>query len=274
MYRSRCLDRRGIGGPKRTRNGRSEQDRFGAVAMMNIEVEHRHPAHARRPGFQHGNGHRVQVTESHRAIGRRVMARRTQQAEGLLSLSCQAQGVEGTTHTALRVSTNVRMRRCVQVEITGHIQSLQVPPVVGALELRFRHRTRLSPRQLKRRLGFEPFHRQTDALGPFRMPKLLIRRTTIVRDDDNSKPGFGIPETPGKEHRTSFQTRHHKSAAPGQGTRPAGLVGRCPHAAKRQSRCIAFPDVLAKPQTAFARSREQPERSKRGTSGLRSPAEW
>ena len=63
--------------------------RLGAIAVVHVEVDHRHPGHAQRLGFARGDGHIGEQAEPHGLVRLRVVARGTHGGEGAISLAAR-----------------------------------------------------------------------------------------------------------------------------------------------------------------------------------------
>ena len=97
--------------------GNIEEDRFGSVAMMHVEVVDRDAFGAGRQGLQGGDRGGAEVTKSHRVIFRRMMARRTEQAEGDVAFAAFFERRQGSADAARGVIEDAGMRRGVSIEI-------------------------------------------------------------------------------------------------------------------------------------------------------------
>src|SRR4029077_2289378 len=155
-------------------------NRFRPVAVMSIKIPN---CNAFSAGFQRverSDGNIAKITETHRAIFSGMMPGRSHQAKRGFAVQRRARSFNGGASRMTRVRFDVRIKRCIEIEI--------FPPISDAFEML----TRMRAQQfVVRRSTWSlplPFrvpilqHRYSsrDPLRPFRMTRPGIFETTRI----------------------------------------------------------------------------------------------
>ena len=154
---------------------------------MHVEIKNRDAFRACREGFERGDGDIVQIAEAHRVVARRVMARRTHEAENHFAVARGLQRVERGGGGCAGERGNVVVKRRVTVEILRFVQPREMPRRMGAQDLRLFHAGRRGPDDGQFSLAAQVFHRAGDARRSFGMAGLRIAGTLFVGDDGHER---------------------------------------------------------------------------------------
>ena len=200
-----------------------EENRLRAIAVMDIEIKDRHAFRAGGKGFQSCDGNAVQVAEAHRALPNCVMPWRTHEAERHLPFPREVQTLQGATDGTSGVPDDVRVGRCIAVEILRRrLHSREVFLRVRAKDHFVGHvRDWSGPIEHKFTLAAQLLDSLRHALRAFRMPCAVVGGAAFV--GDNLHRSANHPEAQGTRAITfplrsallsgDFHRRHRKSGA-------------------------------------------------------------
>ena len=174
---------------KKARVGVVQEDGLGAIAVVHVEIKHRHAFGAGGQRFEGGNRDIVQVAKAHRPVARGVMPRRAHQAEnrfpgprGLQRVQRRADGGPGVIH-------KVRVSGSVLVEVLQPAQPGKMFGGVRAQDGGVIAGAGFAPGNRQFGLAPQPFPGRDDALGPFRVARVRITGAALVSNDSHLAGG-------------------------------------------------------------------------------------
>ena len=155
---------------------------LGAIAVVDVEVDHRHP---RQPGrLGHTRRHReVGVeAEAHGPVRFGMVARRPDGAEGPLQLARRhcPDGSDRRAGGPLRGLKAADVHRRIGVEphqpprLAGRADLLEIGPVMHTGEVGLLRARRLAPVEVKRRVVGQSIQHRAEPLGPLGMACALV----------------------------------------------------------------------------------------------------
>ena len=92
------------------------KDVLGTVAVVHVEIKHRHFLDAGRTRGEGGDGYVVEVAKPHGSLLSRVMPRRAQKGEVGFAGAGEFQCAQGAADGAARVGADVRVVGCVAIQ--------------------------------------------------------------------------------------------------------------------------------------------------------------
>ena len=159
------------------------QDVLGAVAVVDVEIQHGDRSDTTRPCLQGGHRHRAQVAEAHDAFPLGMMSRGPEQAERRFARQGEVQGPDRPADGPAGVVRNPVVPGRVGIEIPRRAQPGEVARGMGAQEGRVRHLRRRGPRQRQRLLSPEQVQRARHPGGLLGVAGTAIAEAAFIGDD-------------------------------------------------------------------------------------------
>ncbi len=167
--------------------GPVEQNGFGAVAVMHVEIENGDPLCAGGGSFEHGDGDVVQVTKAHRPVAGGVMTGRSHQTENAFALARGGQRGERGGSGGAGETGDVFVKRRVGVKIHRLVQVREMFRRMSAKDLCIAHLARFGPFDGQFGLVAQEFECGEDAQRAFGMAGMGIGGAAFVSDDFHVK---------------------------------------------------------------------------------------
>jgi len=168
-----CAAGAGIAGElvngKKSSAGVVQENGFGAVAVMDVEIEDGDPFCAGGQGFEDGDGDGVQVAKAHADIARGVMTGRAHEAEGAFAGARRGQRGQSAANRTARVVRDAGMPGRVAIEVLIFLQARDEGGAVGAENGGFSDRQGFGPSEGQFQLVAKTFKRAADAGGALGM---------------------------------------------------------------------------------------------------------
>ncbi len=178
---------------------RAHHHRLGAIAVVDVEIHHRHALEPRGLGRAGGNGHRGIDAEPHRPVRLGVMARRPDRAEGPVELPGRDALHRGDRRSAGALGGGEAARRHRGVGIQPHPATDRRSPsdrrhIVCGMhpeQILVLHPRRLAQILVQRRVGQGRDHRR-QPVGPFGMSFAGLVGQHVGMGEDRDRHGATI----------------------------------------------------------------------------------
>ena len=184
----------------------AEQDVFGAVAVVDVEVVDGNAFEALRARFQGGNRNGVEIAEAHCLIACGVMTGWSHQAETDFAGTGAVQSLQCATDGASRVIGDVRVSRRVGVEVGCRKKVFDMFGCMCTEQNGIVNGQRVGPGEVECFFPAQFVDGARDALRPFGMAARGVFGATRVGDDFHFEPVSDKHYTNDIELNKEFQT--------------------------------------------------------------------
>jgi hypothetical protein len=167
--------------------GMIQEDVFGAVAVMYIEIKYGDAMGTGGGGLQRGDGDVIEVAKAHGIMAGGMMAGWAHEAENVLAGAGEAEGIERSADGSAGETGNALKEGSVGIKILGDGEAREHLGGMGAENGDIVDEGGCRPMEGKIGLIFEVFDGSGDAQGTFGMTGLRVAGAFFIRDDGHEK---------------------------------------------------------------------------------------